>query len=180
MKATDAKQFRKAMQGELNDHNNRKHWDIILRSKVPEGVKVLDSVWAMKRKRRIKTKEVYKWKARLNIHGGQQEYGVNYWETFAPVVTWISIRLILILPILLRWHTRQIDFILAYPQAPLETPLYMEVPKGVNLQNLPKQPKEYVLELKKNLYGQKQAGRVWYKYITQGLLRARIKRRLRI
>jgi hypothetical protein len=54
------------------------------------------------------------------------------------------------------------NFILAYPQAPLETPLYMEVPKGVNLQNLPRQPKEYVLELKKNLYGQKQAGRVWY------------------
>jgi hypothetical protein len=46
----------------------------------------------------------------------------------------------------------------------------MEVPKGVNLQNLPRQPKEYVLELKKNLYGQKQAGRVWYKYLTQGLL----------
>jgi hypothetical protein len=95
---------------------------------------------------------------------------VNYWETFAPAVTWISIRMILILSILLKWHTRQIDFILAYPQAPLKTPLYMEVPKGVNLQNLPRQPKEYVLELKKNLYGQKQAGRVWYKYLTQGQL----------
>jgi hypothetical protein len=46
----------------------------------------------------------------------------------------------------------------------------MEVPKGVNLQNMPRQPKEHVLELKKNLYGQKQAGRVWYKYLTQGLL----------
>jgi Reverse transcriptase (RNA-dependent DNA polymerase) len=130
----------------------------MLQSRVPEGVKVLDLVWAMKRKRRIKTKEIYKWKARLNIHGGQQEYGVNYWETFAPVVIWISIRLILILSILLCWHTRQIDFILAYPQAPLKTPLFMEIPKGVTMHKMPRKAQDYVLELKKHLYGQKQAG----------------------
>jgi hypothetical protein len=75
MKATDAKQFRLAMQGKVDDHCNNDHWAIRNRKQVPEGVKVLDSVWAMRRKRRIKTKEVYKWKARLNIHGGQQEYG---------------------------------------------------------------------------------------------------------
>jgi hypothetical protein len=50
MKAPDAKHFRKAMQGEINDHDERKHWNIMLRIKVPEGVKVLNSVWAMKRK----------------------------------------------------------------------------------------------------------------------------------
>ena len=169
MKATDAKEFRKAMQGEVNDHCENDHWIVLRRNQVPEGVKVLDSVWAMKRKRRIKTKQVYKWKARLNIHGGQQEFGINYWETFAPVVTWISIRLILILSILLCWHTRQIDFILAYPQAPIETPLFMEIPKGVSLHGLPRHTNEYVLELKMNLYGQKQAGRVWYKHLTSGL-----------
>jgi hypothetical protein len=93
----------------------------------------------------------------------------NYWETFAPVVTWISICLVLILSILLSWHTRQIDFILAYPQAPIETPLFMEIPKGVNLPGLTMDTRDYVLELKMNLYGQKQAGRVWYKHLTAGL-----------
>ena len=169
MKAPDAKEFRLAMQGEVNDHCNNKHWVLCRRSQVPEGVKDLDSVWAMRQKRRIKTKEVYKWKARLKIHGGQQEYGINYWETFAPVVTWISIRLVLILSILFSWHTRQIDFILAYPQAPIETPLFMEVPKGVSISGLPLDSKAYVLELKMNLYGQKQAGRVWYQHLTSGL-----------
>jgi Reverse transcriptase (RNA-dependent DNA polymerase) len=169
MKAKDAKEFRMAMQGKIDSHCDNDHWEIIKRTKVPEGVKVLDSVWAMRRKRRIKTKEIYKWKARLNIHGGQQEYGVNYWETFSPMVTWVSIRLVLILSILLSWHTRQIDFMLAYPQAPIETPLYMEVPKGVTLNGLPRESQDYVLQLKKNLYGQKQAGQVWYKYLRAGL-----------
>jgi hypothetical protein len=169
MKAPDAKEFRQAMQGEVDDHCDNEHWVMRKRSQVPEGVKVLDSVWAMRRKRRIKTKEIYKWKARLNIHGGHQEYGINYWETFAPVVTWISIRLVLILSILLSWHTRQIDFILTYPQAPIEVPLYMEIPKGVNLPGMPMDTRDYVLELKMNLYGQKQAGRVWYKHLTSGL-----------
>jgi hypothetical protein len=42
----------------------------------------------MKKKRRIKSREVYKWKAHLNMHGGMQEkHRVNYWDTHAPVVT---------------------------------------------------------------------------------------------
>ena len=45
---------------------------------------------------RISPGEVYKWKARLNVHGGKQEHGVNYWETYAPVIGWTTIRLFLI------------------------------------------------------------------------------------
>ena len=48
---------------------------------------------------------------------GQQEYGVNYWETFAPVVAWTIIRLIVTLAVIHKHETRQIYFILAYPQA---------------------------------------------------------------
>ena len=85
MKAKDARQFQQAMQKEIDDHTNYNHWKIIPRSEVPEGHKVIDSVWAMRRKRRIKTKEVYKWKSHLNMHGGQQIYGEHYWETFSAV-----------------------------------------------------------------------------------------------
>ena len=92
----------------------------------------------MKRKRRIKTREVYKWKARLNVHGGQQVKGIHFWETFAPVVTWASIRLVLILAQVMKWHTRQIDFVLAFPQAPAETDLHIEMPKSLLIKNIPK------------------------------------------
>ena len=83
----------------------------------------------MKRKRHIATQEVYKWKARLTIHGGWQEFGVNCGETYLPVVNWYSIRLYLILSILAGMYTQQNDFVLAFPQAPLEMPLYMEIPQ---------------------------------------------------
>jgi hypothetical protein len=47
----------------------------------------------MKRKRDILTRKVLKYKARLNVHGGQQEFSVNFFETYSPVVTWAAVRL---------------------------------------------------------------------------------------
>ena len=93
----------------------------------------MDAVWAMKRKRDIKTRKVTKYKARLNVHGGQQEYRVNYFDTYAPVVTWTSVRLILVMAILNAWATRQVDFVMAYPQADIEFDLYMHLPHGVQM-----------------------------------------------
>jgi hypothetical protein len=58
MKAPDKQNFVEAIVKEVNDHITSKHWILIPRSKVPEGVKVLDSVWSMKRKRDIKTRKV--------------------------------------------------------------------------------------------------------------------------
>ncbi len=84
----------------------------------------------MKRKQEIKTQKVNKYKARLNVHGGKQEYGINYFETYAPVVTWFSIWLLLVLSILNKWYTRQVDFILTYPQADVEFDMYMDLPKA--------------------------------------------------
>eukprot|EP00978_Attheya_sp_CCMP212_P035604 scaffold155678_cov30-Attheya_sp.AAC.2 len=123
----------------------------------------------MKRKRRIATREVYKWKARLNIHGGKQEKGINYWETYSPMVTWNSIRIFLILAIVNNWHTRQIDFVLAYPQADVECDMYMEIPRGFQLP-AGENSKDYALKLRRNLYGAKQASRVWAQYLTKGLI----------
>ena len=73
MKAPDRDQFKKAMDKELQDHIARRHWEVVPRSEVPKGTRVLDMVWAMRCKRHIDTCEVYKWKAQLNVHGGQQQ-----------------------------------------------------------------------------------------------------------
>ena len=170
MAAPDKHQFIKAIVKEVNDHIDREHWILIPRNDVPEGVKILDSVWSMKRKRDIKTREVHKWKARLNVHGGQQEYAVNFFETYSPVVNWFSVRLFLVLAILHRWKTRQVDFVLAFPQADIEFDLYMNLPKGI--QTKYGDGNTHVLKLQKNLYGQRQAGRVWVEHLKTGLMKA--------
>jgi hypothetical protein len=86
MRAPYKKNFVEAIVKEVNDHITSNHWVLIPRSQVPNGIKVLDYVWYMKRKREIKTQKVYKHKARFNVHGGQQEFSVNFFETFSPVV----------------------------------------------------------------------------------------------
>jgi len=85
LKAPDRDQFLNAMKKEVQDHTENHHWKITPRSGLPPGTKVLPAVWAMKRKRRIATRQVYKHKkARLNLHGGKMEHGMNCWETYAP------------------------------------------------------------------------------------------------
>ena len=79
----------------------------------------------MKRNCDIVTGQVYKWKARLNVHGGKQEYGFNYLDNYSPVVNWFSIRTLLTMAAINKWHSRQVDFIQAYPQAPIKYDLYM-------------------------------------------------------
>ena len=136
-------------------------------TQVPKGTKLIDMVWSMRRKRRIKTQEVYKWKARLYVHGGQQEHGVQYWDTYALVVTWQTVCFFLILSILLGWQSRQLDFVMAYPQAPAEMPLYMRLPQGYKCNGITR--KNQALKLLHNVYGQKQVGRVWNNFMDLGM-----------
>jgi len=73
----------------------------------------------------------------------------------------------IVLAILLGWAMRQIDFVQAYAQAPIECDMYMELPPGIETKH--GNSKDYVLKLLANLYSQKQAGRVWNQYMTDKL-----------
>ncbi len=48
------------------------------------------------------------------------------------------------------WH---VDFIMAYPQAPIKMNIYMELPQGIQTKHM--NPKDHVLKLEKNIYSQK-------------------------
>jgi hypothetical protein len=147
---------------------NNGNFSLIERVKVPEDKTILRAVWQMKRKRDIKTRAVKKWKARLNIDGSKMKYGTHYDETCTPVARWNSILLLLSMAAIHGWHTTQIDYVLAFPQAPVERDLYMEVPKGFKVDGA--EGGECVLQLHRNVYGQKQASRVWSKYLVNKLV----------
>ena len=69
---------------------------------------------------------------------------------------------------LFNWSMHQFDFVMAYPQAPIEMDMYMELPQGIETKN--RNSKDHVLKLLQNIYGQKQAGRVWNHHLTAKLL----------
>jgi hypothetical protein len=169
MKASDKEEFIKAMHDEVQGQIDNKVYAPVLRSSVPKHVKVLPAVWSMKRKRKASTGEVYRYKSRLNIGGHKQREGYDYDQTYSPVVTWPSIRLMLTLVLMHHWHTRQIDYVQAYPQAPIEREMYMEVPKGFVIKDGDPEG-DYVLQVHQNIYGQKQAGRVWNHFLVERLI----------
>ena len=65
--------------------------------------------------------------------------------------------------------SRQIDFVLAFPQASIEFDMYMEIPKGIDVAG--GSSKTHVLKLLKNLYGLKQAAHQFYIHLRDGLLK---------
>jgi hypothetical protein len=168
MKQPDKAEFLKGMMKEVTDQLENGIIEVKHISQVPVGARVLPSVWALKRKRRISTGEVYKWKARLNLDGSKQVKGVDYQETYAPVASWATIRLVLSKTVQLGWHTKQIDFVQAYNQADaLSDQVYMKLPKGFEIPGA--QPGEYVLHVKKNTYGGCDSGRTWNRHLIKCL-----------
>ncbi len=109
-----------------------------------------------------------KHKARVCAHGSMQTWGKNYWELYAPVVNWASVCSLLAVAKIHSLSSKSIDFILAFPQADLEVPVFMELPlefDAPDSQNW----KHYVLQLNKSLYGLKQAGYNWFAKLSNGL-----------
>lgn len=95
--------------------------------------------------------------------------GVHYDQNYAPVSLWNSIRTLLAMTVVHNWHTKQLDYVLAFPQAPSKGDLYMKIPKGFSIDQ--GKSDDYLLKLKKNLYGMKNAGRIWNKYLTKKLIK---------
>ena len=167
MRANDSEQFKVAMEKEFGDQLSNGNFVLKHISEVPKDEPILPSVWAMRRKRKVLTGEIYKWKARLNLNGSKQNEE-QFWQTYCPCATWSSIRLQLIMALQKGWHTMQLDFVQAYPQAPISKVQYMKLPKGIAMEGI--DPKQHVLEIHKNIYGGRDAGRTWYLYLKDKLV----------
>jgi len=105
--------------------------------------------------------------------------GINYWATYAPIVSWRTVHLTLILSLLSGLKSRQVDYVSANTQAPLDCDLYMNILPGFIVQgdtlhftqsSTKGNSSDFVSRLKKNMYGLKQAGNNWYDTLKQSLL----------
>jgi hypothetical protein len=141
---------------EVDNHETRKHWTLMLHREMPIDTKIIMSFWSFKQKH-YPDRTLNKHKAHLCTHGGMQTWGQNYWETYAQVVNWASVFLLLAISKIHGLPSKSIDFVLAFPQADLKVPIYMKLPMGFDAVHNESR-KFYVLYLYKSLYGLKQAG----------------------
>jgi len=168
MREPDKDEFKKAMVKEVTSQIEEGIYSIIEASELPEGAKVYPAVWQMKRKRHIETQEIKKHKARCNLDGSRMKKGIDFAFSYSAVASWSVIRIVLALAVAMGWKTRQIDYVLAFPQAPLDKEMYMQIPRGVTIGDA--NSKTHVLKLHKNIYGTKFASRQWNHYLTKKLI----------
>lgn len=108
---------------------------------------------------------ISKYKARLIAKGFHQTVGIDYSETFSPVVKSSTVRVVLSIVVMQGWKVRQIDVNNAFLNGDLIEDVYMIQPEGFSLKD------GYVCKLNKGLYGLKQALRAWYEKLKSCLVR---------
>ncbi|CAG7720599.1 unnamed protein product [Allacma fusca] len=127
LKSSDKDLWIMAMDNEFKSHQQNNTWTLVKR---PKNVKLLDSRWVYKIKRKNDgTIDLYK--ARLAIRGYKQKYGVDYMETFSSVCRYELIRLLLCLAAINKMEIKQFDIKTAFLYGDLEEEIYTKQPDGL-------------------------------------------------
>jgi len=178
----DQKYFVEAQCPKIDSLQNANNFEYLLLKQLPNlpnGTQILNAIWSYCQKC-CPNGNLYKYKSCICVDGSQQCYGIDYWDTYAPVIQWSTICLLFILATTLGLSSHQIDYVQAFLQPALNDPIYMKVPHGWFY--CPKEKKlcqfanpkhtdlSYFIKLKCNLYGCKQAAFNWYQQLIRGLL----------
>ena len=137
------------------------HW-----SQVPRKSNPILMIWTL-HCNRDPARDIIKWKAWLCVGGHRQIYGNTYWMTSAPVISWMTIRCVFILGLLMGWYMQSIDFIMGYSQAKVKMNIFMKLPTSTTLPNA--DPNKCLLKLQQNLYGLKNGQVTWHEHMKAGL-----------
>lgn len=143
----DKQRWEKAINEEKKSLEENQTWEIMDLKKL-KGEKPLTGKWV------FKIKQNGRYKARLVIRGCQQEQGVNYEETFSPVISTSALRSLFALAAIKNYKIMTFDIKTAFLYGNVEESIYMYPPEGYNC-------KDKVFKLKRALYGLKQAPLRW-------------------
>ncbi|XP_071680282.1 uncharacterized protein [Lolium perenne] len=155
------KKWREAMNDEYKALIENKTWHLV---PYKRGTNLIDCKWVYRIKRKADG-TIDRYKARLVAKGFKQRYGIDYEDTFSPVVKAATIRLVLAVSVSRGWSLRQLDVKNAFLHGVLEEDVYMKQPPGYENPNAP----YHVCKLDKSLYGLKQAPRAWFSKLSSKL-----------
>nr|GEV36422.1 reverse transcriptase domain-containing protein [Tanacetum cinerariifolium] len=150
-----------AMQEELNEFQRLEVWELVPR---PDEVMVITLKWIYK----VKLDElggILKNKARLVARGYRQEEGIDFEESFSPVVRLETITIFLAFSAYMNMVVYQMDVKTTFLNGNLREEVYVSQPDWFVDPDNP----NHVYKLKKALYGLKQAPRAWSKYACESL-----------
>ncbi|KAK9108126.1 hypothetical protein Syun_024137 [Stephania yunnanensis] len=151
-----------AMEEEMESMRSNNVWELV---DLPEGRKAIGNKWVLKIKRKTDG-SIERYKARLVAKGYTQQEGIDYEETFSPVVRFASIRLILAIVANLDLELHQMDVKIAFLNGELEEEIYMEQPIGFIVEG----QEHKVCRLLRSIYGLKQSSRQWYIRFHQAII----------
>ncbi|KAJ9675422.1 hypothetical protein PVL29_024372 [Vitis rotundifolia] len=146
--------WKEAMDDEMNSMYMNGVWDLI---ELPHGCKPVGCKWVFKTKR-DSSGQIERYKARLVVKGYSQREGIDFKETFSPVSTKDSFRVIMAIVAHFNLELHQMDVKTAFLNGDLDEDVYMEQPIGFAEAG----KEDLVCKLNKLIYGLKQASRQWY------------------
>ena len=124
---------------------------------------ILLGTWVFRRTR-APTGVIQKFKGHFSVCGDLQE---GDFDTFAPVVAWATIHLVLVFALNQGWRLICVDFRNAFIQAELSEPVWIHLPRGYKST----MPGVTCLQFKKSLYGLSIIPRLWYEHLCNALLK---------
>ncbi|EPZ35565.1 Reverse transcriptase, RNA-dependent DNA polymerase domain-containing protein [Rozella allomycis CSF55] len=148
----DEDKWMEAIQSELKSHRTNGTWSLQV---LPQSRKAIGSRWVFRIKRNADG-SINKYKARLVALGYMQTEGLEFQETFTPLTTYNTFRILLTVCASQNLEMDHVDIKTAFLIPTLDDEIYMKVPEGVDGVG-----PSVVCKLEKSLYGLKQAPHVW-------------------
>ena len=165
-RCSDWPQWKDAIQAELASLNKRKVFTEAIRT--PPNVFPVGFKWVFIRKRN-ENNEVVRYKARLVAQGFMQRPGIDFNETYSPVMSGVTFRYLISLAVQNHLSMQLMDVVTAYLYGSLDSDIYMKVPDGISVPNASANRNMYCVKPNKSLYGLKQSGRMWYNQLSEFL-----------
>lgn len=162
--------WEEAIAEEYESFEKNRAWTL---TQLPKGKKAVKCKWVFKKKMGLEG-QLLRYKVRLVAKGYTQEYGIDYNETYSPVVRYSTIRTLLALAVHLDMCVDHMDVKTAFLNGELQETVYMEQPEGYKI----KGKENHVFKLNKAIYGLKQASKAWYYKIDNVLTELQFKKSL--